>query len=226
MDRETYKVHEEYMLLQMNDSSHDRQHIYRVLYLALDIARCENNVDMDVLIASCLLHDIGRQRQFESPALCHASEGGAMAYDYLMRRGWSSEKANHVKKCVESHRYRTDNLPESIEAKILFDADKIDATGAMGIARTILYTGQMNTPLYLTDENGRVTDGADETAGLSFLHEYNFKLKNLYDRFFTRRGNEIASQRRAAAVNFYSNMLDEVKSTHEQGIKYLDAVLS
>lgn len=225
MDIIFYKKHEAYMLSQMNDSAHDCQHIYRVLYSALDIAESENDVDIEVLVVACLLHDIGRKKQFENPSLCHAMEGGEIAYDYLIQQGWNKDKANHVKKCIISHRYRTDNPPDSIEAKILFDADKLDATGAMGIARTLIYKGQVNEPLYLVDDNGFVLDGTDSES-LSFFQEYNFKLKNLYDKFFTKRGGEIANQRRATAVNFYENIYGEVKSTHEKGEKLLEDLLS
>ena len=60
MKQETYDLLEQWMYQCMLDSAHDREHVYRVLYTALDIAREEENVDMDVLIAACLLHDIGR----------------------------------------------------------------------------------------------------------------------------------------------------------------------
>lgn len=56
------------MLSCMEDSAHDKEHIYHVLYNALEIAKTEMNIDYDVLIASCLLHDIGRKEQFENPA--------------------------------------------------------------------------------------------------------------------------------------------------------------
>ena len=72
MKTKDYRLIEAYMLSCMRDSAHDREHIYRVLYAALDIASFEEPVDSDVLIAACLLHDIGRREQFENPALCHA----------------------------------------------------------------------------------------------------------------------------------------------------------
>lgn len=72
MIKENYLLWENYMLSCIEDSAHDKGHIYRVLYAALDIARTEQNVDRDVLVCACLLHDIGRKEQFENPALCHA----------------------------------------------------------------------------------------------------------------------------------------------------------
>ena len=79
MKKEDYNLIETYMLSCMDDSAHDREHIYRVLFSALEIAKAEAEVDYDVLIAACLLHDIGRREQFENPALCHAAVGGEKA---------------------------------------------------------------------------------------------------------------------------------------------------
>lgn len=62
-----YEKTEAYMLSCMNDSAHDKEHVYRVLYYALEIAKQEPDVDYEILITSCLLHDIGRKEQFENP---------------------------------------------------------------------------------------------------------------------------------------------------------------
>jgi len=225
MNQATYNLLERHMLGLMRDSAHDRLHVYRVLYLALDIAATETNIDNDILIAACLLHDIGRQRQFENPALDHAMEGGNMTFDFLIRNGWPQEDAEHTRRCIVSHRFRTDRQPESIEAKILFDADKLDVTGALGIARTILYKGQVNEPLYSVDEHMNMLDGT-ECEPHSFLEEYRHKLSTLYDRFYTKRGSEIAARRQAAAVSFYENLLDELRSTHEIGAEQLARLIT
>ena len=90
MTKDMYRVLEEYMLSCMDDSAHDREHIYRVLYNALRIAKTEKDVNYDVLIAACLLHDIGRKEQFENPELCHAMVGGEQAYDIYLYTGITS----------------------------------------------------------------------------------------------------------------------------------------
>ena len=56
----------------MSDAAHDKQHVYRVLYNAVEIAKTERGANYDVLIAACLLHDIGRKEQFEDPSKDHA----------------------------------------------------------------------------------------------------------------------------------------------------------
>jgi len=134
MDKKTYSLIEDYMLSCMKDSAHDKEHIYRVLYNALEIARAvteagsgqpeqsqeqrsqsreqsqeqrnqsreqaqgqktreeEHMPDMpvnyDILIAACLLHDIGRGEQYKNPSVCHAAAGGEMAYRFLTERGF------------------------------------------------------------------------------------------------------------------------------------------
>lgn len=224
MNKSTYKLIEDYMLSCMEDSAQDKEHIYRVLYNALDIASYETNVDYDVLICACLLHDIGRKEQFENPALCHAQLGAQKAYDFLIDHQFQLDFAEKVKHCIQTHRYRKNSLPESPEAKILFDADKMDAAGAIGIARTLVYKGNVGEPLYALTPDGKVSDGANDTTP-SFFQEYKYKLENLYAHFYTKRGSQIAEQRRTAAQNFYNSMLDEVQTSYNNGLSHLEKII-
>ena len=216
MKTKEYKLIERYMLDCMSDSAHDKDHIYRVLYTALNIAEYEKDVDHNVLIAACLLHDIGRQEQFDNPQLCHATVGAIKAHDFLMKNGFDIDFANKVTSCIRAYRFRSENPPIQIEEKILFDSDKIDATGTIGIARTIFYKGQVNEPLYSLNENGYVTDGTDDLTP-SFFQEYKFKLEGLYTKFYTKRGAEIAMQRQYSAKAFYESMLKETRETYQLG---------
>lgn len=224
MDGKTYLLLEDYMKSCMKDSAHDREHIYRVLYTALEIADEEKDVDIDVLIAACLLHDIARQEQFEDPEVCHAHAGAEKAYAFLVEHGFSKEFAERVSGCIRTHRYRRNDRPESIEARILFDADKIDVSGAVGIARTLLYKGEVSEPLYSVAEDGSVLNGAHDSAP-SFFQEYKYKLEGLYSNFFTGKGREIAAGRKQAAQDFYRNMLQEVREPYEKGRERLQKIL-
>lgn len=221
MKKETYQLLEKYMLSCVKDSAHDEEHIHRVLYNALDIAHSESNVNYSVLICACLLHDIGRKEQFENPNLCHAKVGAKKAYQFLIKNGFTVEYAKHVRSCIETHRFRRGNLPQSIEAKILFDADKIDVSGAIGIARTLVYKGQVLEPLYSLLPNGQISDGENDSRP-SFFEEYKNKLENLYEHFYTKRGAEIAKCRQEAAVTFYNSMLQEVSESYENGMNELN----
>lgn len=220
-----YQRIEQYMLDCMEDSAHDQEHIYRVLYVALDIAEKEEHVDCDVLTAACLLHDIGRREQFENPQLCHAAVGAEKARAFLKRNGFASVFAESVASCIRTHRFRTENSPESLEGRILFDADKIDVCGALGIARTICYQGQTGQPLYVLRENGEISDGSGDTSP-SFFREYKYKLETLYTQFYTERGKEIALERQNAAATFYKNMLEEITASRRRGMELLSKNLN
>ena len=213
MKKEVYSLLENYMLSCMEDSAHDKEHIYRVLYSALEIAKAEENVDYDVLIGACLLHDVGRKEQFENPDLCHAMIGGDKAFHFLIRNHFDKDYACKVKDCIQTHRFRKNNPPQSIEAKILFDADKLDVSGAIGIARTLIYNGTMSEPLYSLLPNSTVSDGSADTSP-SFFQEYKFKLEKIYNHFYTNKAQEIARKRQQAAVNFYNSLYAEVSSAY------------
>lgn len=223
MDYNQYKIIEDYMLSFMNDTAHDCHHIYRVLFYALEIS-IDYNVDKEVLITSALLHDIGREAQYKDSSIDHAVEGAEMAFRFLASIGWQEDKANFVKECISTHRYRNDKLPSSIEAKILFDADKLDVTGAVGIARTIAYKALVSQPLYSVSDDGQVLPGNNHEE-LSFFMEYNYKLKNVYDKFYTKKAKVIAESRKNTSIDFYNKIYNEVYVTHKNGLEVLNEIL-
>ncbi len=220
MKKKDFELIKNYMLSSTSDSAHDREHVYRVLFTALDIAQYEKQVDYDVLIAACLLHDTGRREQLENPGLCHAEVGAKKAYVFCIENGFSEDFAKKVASCILTHRFRSSNPPETVEEKILFDADKTDAAGALGIARTIFYKGKAGEPLYSLNKDGAVSDGADDEEP-SFFQEYKKKLEKLYSKFYTERGKEIALQRQPAAVSFYESMLKEISQSRNEAVKIL-----
>ena len=212
MNKEQYKRVENYMLSCMEDSAHDREHVYRVLNTALLIAQSEPQIDRDVLVCAAMLHDIGRKEQFDNPALCHARVGGEKAFQFLQQIGYSACFAAHVRDCIVSHRFRENNQPKTLE-------------GAMGIARTLLYQGHRGTPLYTIGPEGLILDEVGEKTK-SFFQEYKFKLENLYDRFYTESGKALAMERRETAVHFYEGLLQEVQQSLNAGKAELDKVLT
>ena len=220
MKKELYDRIEKYMRSCMEDSAHDKEHIYRVLYNALEIAGEAENVDYDVLITACLLHDIGRKEQFADPSVCHAMVGGEKAFRFLMAQGFDEAFCQKVRHCIQTHRFRKSTQPESLEAKILFDADKLDVTGALGIARTLMYKGDMAEPIYHVLPGGEISNGADDTAP-SFFREYKFKLEKLYDKFYTEKGAALAQARRAIAKDFYEALYREVNIGYTSGKELL-----
>lgn len=220
MTKFQFQMIEKYMCHCMNDSAHDKEHIYRVLYVALEIAMYEDDVDYDKLICACLLHDIGRREQYENPDLCHADVGSEKAKKFLLENKFSRKFAEDVAACIKSHRFRTNILPQSIEAKILFDADKLDATGTFGIARTLFYISLTSEPLYTLLPDGNVSDGNNDKEH-SFFKEYKHKLEGLYENFFTQHGRDLAKERQKSAVSFYNSMFYEAQSSYKTGLTIL-----
>ena len=215
MKKSMYKIIEKYMFECMKDSAHDSEHIFRVLYLSLNIAsKRKENINYNVLIASCLLHDIGREEQFKNNKICHAEIGGIMAKDFLIINGWCEEESNHVNKCISSHRFRGNNIPETIEAKILFDADKLDVVGNLGIARTLMYKGTVGSNLYELN-NGTICFGKNKEDEETFLKEYNFKLKNMYNNFYTEEAMEMANKQKEYSQLFYDKLIDQIQEIYE-----------
>lgn len=210
MNRRQYDLIEKYMLQCMKDAAHDREHVYRVLHNAVEIAQDSPEVDWDVLIAAALLHDISRTEQMADPRIDHALHGADKAYGFLMSQGFSTVFCDHVRQCIRTHRFRKSEPPVTLEAKILFDADKLDVSGAIGIARTLEYNGAASRSIYSRDADGTILDGSKDTED-SFFREYKFKLENIYGYFLTEKGRTLAAARQNAAKAFYEALLREVR---------------
>ena len=224
MKRELFETIESYMYGCMDGSAHDTQHVYRVLWQALEIAKTETDVDYDVLITACLLHDIGRPEQFADPTLCHAQVGEEKAGTFLAGLGMERDFIEKVCHCIRAHRFSNRCTPRTIEAMILFDADKLDVTGLIGIARTLQYQGQKEHPLYTLKNDGLPGDGSGETTK-SFFQEYKRKLEPLYDTFYTAAGKSMAQQHKKAAEEFYHTLYRQVCHGIREGKAALETIL-
>jgi uncharacterized protein len=124
-----YNTIKNYMYESMKDSPHDPEHIFRVLYLSLNIAsKVIDNINIDILIASCLLHDIGREEQYKNQNIC---------------------------------------------------------------------------------------PGENKNDKETFLKEYNFKLKNLYENFYTKEAIEMAKKQKECAQLFYDNLVDQINEIYK-----------
>lgn len=226
MNKEEYDMLEKYMLRCMADGdiAHDCHHIYRVLFNALTISK-RYDVDHDVLIAACLLHDIGRQKKLAHCKKGHAEIGAQMAYTYLLSIGWTSEKAQHVKACIMTHTYTTNPAPSSIEAKILFDADKLDVMGVIGMVRLVAHNTLAQHPLYSVNEAGELLPGTDGEPS-SFMKEYKTDFNNVGGRLHTEYGKTLSKLREEVGLHMYKTFYSEISETYQKGMIDLNAVLS
>ncbi|WP_456474800.1 HD domain-containing protein, partial [Candidatus Pyrohabitans sp.] len=167
--------------------AHDFDHVERVLKLAVRIAR-EEGASIEVVRFAALLHDIERAREDKGEVECHALASAERAKQLLLERGLSEEFAERVAECIRSHRFRRNTTPESLEAKVLSDADKLDATGAVGIARAYLFGGAHGQRVWEVEPKKERFYPGMRASEYSPRTEYELKLARLKQRMFTASG--------------------------------------
>lgn len=114
---------------------HNLDHVQRVYNLCIKIAKSEGKVNLIILRVAALLHDIGYRRDHKKGTDRHDEISAEMAVPILIKYKFTQYQTDNIIECILSHRFRADHKPESIEAKILFDADKLDGLGAVGLLR-------------------------------------------------------------------------------------------
>lgn len=195
------------------DPVHDFDHVLRVYRLAERLALAEN-AELEIVRAASLLHDSrGSAPGVEGNARVeHHITSADFAGTILNGKGWPEERIKEVQHCILAHRFRGDGSPpQTIEAKVLFDADKLDVLGAIGAARTIAYAALDNQPFYSDPSQKFLETGKrEQDEPHSSYHEFLFKLRHVKDRMFTQSGKAIAQSRYAYLVKFYEQLQAEV----------------
>ena len=187
--------------------SHDWEHTLRVFRLCQRIGNAEK-ADMDVLLIAACLHDIGRCYQDASNGrICHAEKGAELAEPLICPLSLSEERKDNILHCIRSHRFRGDSAPKTIEARILFDADKLDAIGAVGIGRAFLFAGEVGARLHNSSLN--IDDTRPYSKEDTGYREYRVKLSKIKDRILTEEGKRLAADRDAFMVSFFDRFLSE-----------------
>lgn len=197
------------------DTAHGFDHVLRVLALAERIGAAEG-ADPVILRTAVLLHDIGRPEEMES-GRCHAEAGAEKARRIL--RDWPSDVAEAAAHAIATHRFRNDTPPQTLEAKILFDADKLDSIGAIGVARAYAIAGIRGQPLwgevqpgYVESESpGEVSGPGTQSTRHTPVHEFAVKLSLLKDLLFTDTARRIAEERDRFMRDFFTRLEREVR---------------
>jgi uncharacterized protein len=196
------------------DPVHDFDHVLRVYRLAERIAQAEG-ADLEIVRAAALLHDSrgsapgGEDGQRAE----HHIASALFAGEVLAAEGWPEPRIQAVQHCIRAHRFRgKEEKPESLEARVLFDADKLDVLGAIGAARTIAYAALDGQPAYAEPSQRFLETGVKEPdEPHSSYHEFLFKLRRVKDRLFTASGKGLAEARHAYLVGFYQQLQAEVR---------------
>lgn len=187
--------------------SHGPDHSLRVLHTALAIGQ-QMDGQVHILTPAALLHDIGRKEESLSQGrICHAKRGAELAAPLLNNLGYSAADIDAICHCIRTHRYRDGLQPLTIEAKILFDADKLDSIGAVGIGRAFLFAGQIGARLHNpeTEPSATLPYSLEDTA----YREFRVKMSRVRDQMLTPVGRSMAEQRHTFMQTFFDQLTKE-----------------
>lgn len=192
--------------------SHDLDHVRRVVTLSVHIAGVEG-ADEVIVACSAWLHDMERGRE-DAGGEDHAVAGARMAREVLS----GSNTFDHVEveaiaEAIASHRFRSGPSPGSMGARCLYDADKLDALGAVGVGRAYMMAGEHGQRLHndvVTDASARHVGQIDHSR-YSPVEEYTVKLRHLPQRMTTDEGRRLAERRAAFMDSFFEELEAEVE---------------
>jgi uncharacterized protein len=193
-------------LYESSKEGHDFFHVERVHRFAMKIAEKEK-ADSEIVDAAAWLHDIARAKEDRAECECHAAEGAKMAKKILSEIDFPKEKIEAVAHAIEVHRFSKGKQAETTEAKILQEADRLDAIGAICIARVFMYNGHRGLPMY---EPGREPDKeyhGQDTNAINHFYEKVLKIKP--ETFHTKIGKEMAKERYAFIQKFLKRFKEE-----------------
>jgi uncharacterized protein len=190
------------------DAIHDFDHVLRVLALAERLGQDED-ADLEIVRTATLLHDMARG-QGDRMVTDHALAGAEAARQILA--GQQPDRIEAVAHAIAAHRFRTGPAPQTVEAKVLHDADKLDAIGAIGIARAFAFGGHEGQRLWAD-----VPPEYEESRGTrdqhTPVHEYQIKLVKIRERLLTDSARRLAKERHAFMVSFYERLEAEVRGS-------------
>jgi uncharacterized protein len=198
------------LLLRNQSHAHDFQHILRVYKNAEMISRQEDGVDLDIVLAAALLHDLVVYPKGSSKTINSADDSADVAKKILFEyKKYPIEKIEKVADTIRTHSYSKKLIPSTLEGKILQDADRLDAIGAIGIARTFSVGGSENRSLYNPAdpfcESERRLDDAQWT-----LDHIKKKLMILKNSMHTKTAKKLAEQRTEFMELFLNQLRKEL----------------
>lgn len=189
------------------DGSHDVSHLHRVWSNVCAI-RDKEGGDHQVLLAATLLHDcvsVEKNSPFRSSASRLAA---AKATELLAQMGWDEERIQAVAHAIEAHSYSANITPTTHEAKVLQDADRLDAIGMVGVARLFYVSGRMGSHLYdPTDPQAQRRELDDKRYAVD---HFKTKIFTLAEGFQTPTGRHMAQVRHVRAQQFLQQFMDEI----------------
>ena len=198
------------LLLHNQSPAHDFQHILRVYKNAEMISKQEESVDLDIVLAAALLHDLVVYPKGSSKTMNSADDSAEIAKKILLEyKNYPREKIEKVADTIRTHSYSKRLVPQTLEGKILQDADRLDAIGAIGIARTFSVGGSENRSLYNpVDPFCKSERQSDDTQWT--LDHVKSKLMTLKNSMHTMTAKKIAEERTQFMELFLNQLRKEI----------------
>jgi uncharacterized protein len=188
---------------------HDYDHTVRVLHTAMAIAAEEPGANTQIVRLAAILHDIARPEEMTAKGnCCHAAIGASAAAILLKDYDFAEAMITAVCASIRKHRYRDNCHPETIEEKIIYDADKLDSIGAVGIGRAFHFAGRENARLHNTEKEA--VDSPAYSREDTAYREYLVKLRHIKEKMLTSTGRRLAEQRHAFMEDFFRQLDTEV----------------
>ena len=208
MTTELVSIDEACLLYADGDAAHDFDHVLRVTRLADQIAAAEK-ADRAVVHLAALLHDLPVAAEEDADhRTAHHLRAAARASQLLRERGADATLIEQVIHCIEAHRFRDRTAqPATLEARCLYDADKLDSIGAIGVARAFAYAGAHGSRLWTKPVAAIVASENDRsTADYTPVHEYVFKLRSLLATLHTPTARALGERRHAVMTAFFAEL--------------------
>src|SRR5579885_1309401 len=197
------------------DAAHDFDHLERVMAIANTIAAREGG-DLPTIWAAVAFHDLGQERERRHGG-DHALIGAEMAGDLLTDTQFPQHTIPAVQQAIREHRMTGGKIPSTLEGRILYDADKIDCLGAIGIGRLYCITGRYNQKIY-AELPADIVEPVDPLTVRALRRrpdyspslEFQLLFGNLPERMTTETGKELAEERYAYMESFFKRLRLEV----------------
>lgn len=194
------------------DPVHDFDHVMRVYRLAEKIGAAEG-ADLEIVRAAVLLHDAsGAAPDDEAARADHHHASAIFASEVLRAEGWPEARIAAVQHCIRAHRFRNGETPRTLEAQVLFDSDKLDVLGAIGVMRAAAYAARAGQPLTGQPSAQFIATGEKEPGEPHTpYHEFLFKLSRIQERLHTSTARALAIERHQYLAKFFDRLALEVK---------------
>ena len=190
-------------ILKKNDPAHDFEHVMRVYRNAEKLCNTETG-NKKLILSSVLLHDIIKSKNQKNSA----EKSAKLAEKILKANNFSSDEIDIITDAIREHSFSKGRIPSTPEGKILQDADRLDAIGAIGLARVFSFSGSNNRPFY--DPKDPFSKNRNLNDNKWALDHFFEKLLKLEAKMNTKTGKLLAKRRTKTLKNFLKEMKNEI----------------